>query len=457
MGSVAILAKQAGFKVTGSDQAIYPPMSDVLASAGVSFFHGFSGGNLPEDQSPVVVGNAISRGNPELETALNSHRHLISLPEFIKENFIRGCTSLVITGTHGKTTTTSMAAHIFEQAGLAPGFLIAGAPGNFVSGAQAGAGKFFITEGDEYDTAFFDKRSKFLHYLPDMVVINNLEFDHADIFDSLDAIKKSFRQLVNLLPSQGVVLVNADDDNALEVSEKAFCPRLTFGASAAADYRFSDVLGDGEGCRFTVHPPKVPPFEVTLPTVGEHNVRNALAAVVLALQNGIAPEVITRAFSTFIPVRRRLEKKGRGDGITIYDDFAHHPTAISLTLNAIKQIYPSQRLIAAIEPRSNTMVRNFFQQQLVKALSLANIVFCSDLHRKQQIHPNERLNLDLLAKELHENGQAMYVYPGVDELLNGMLGKLQTGDVVVVMSNGGFGGLAGKLLAQLKGREVQGF
>ena len=444
------MAQQAGFQVSGSDQAVYPPMSEVLARHGIPYQKGYSADNLPRGEALIVVGNAISRGNPELEAALNRHLRLSSLSEFLRENFIRGCTSLVITGTHGKTTTTSMTAHIFEVAGKEPGFMIAGAPGNFSVGARKGGGKFFITEGDEYDTVFYDKRSKFLHYLPDMVVINNLEFDHADIFSSLDEIKKSFRLLVNLIPSQGIVLVNGDDSNALEVSEQTFCPRLTFGTSANCDFRLSDFINRVDGCQFVIHPPNTAPFSIKLPVAGQHNARNALAAAVLALQNGIAPQDIQQALAIFIPVRRRLEKKGTVGDILIYDDFAHHPTAIALTLQTLRDLYPHRRLVAVFEPRSNTMVRNFFQNKLVESLAVADVIYCSDLHRKEKIPEAEQLNLERLAFDLNRIGKKMIVRATAESLLTEILSQTKAGDVIVVMSNGGFGGMAGNLLHALK-------
>lgn len=466
MGNVAALLAQKGFAVSGSDENVYPPMSDFLRARGISIASPFSEKNLAHTPHLVVVGNAMKRGNPELEAALERKLRLVSLPEVVREFFLRGKTTIVVAGTHGKTTTTALAAWIFEHAGLDPGFLVGGIPLNFGRGAKVGAGQYFLIEGDEYDTAFFDKRSKFVHYLPDIALINNIEFDHADIFESLEAVRLSFRQLVRIIPRNGLLLANGDDANARAVAEGAPCPVRWFGLGADNDLRAEGIESRAQGASFKLstssiretsnlkHPnshassPPCSRFSVAL--AGEFNTRNALAAIALARHCGIPDDKIQAALATFRGVQRRMEVRGEAGGVTVVDDFAHHPTALRQTLAALRQRYPQRRLWACFEPRSNTTRRNVFQRQLAEALALADGAFIGRVDRLNELAENERLDPEKLVADIRAANRAAHYGGAADELLAALLPNLQQGDVVAIFSNGGFGGLHEKLLAALQ-------
>ncbi|RMH69300.1 MAG: UDP-N-acetylmuramate:L-alanyl-gamma-D-glutamyl-meso-diaminopimelate ligase [Gemmatimonadetes bacterium] len=450
MASVAVMFKQCGIQVTGSDQNVYPPMSTFLAENGIDVKTGYSPANLEPAPDIVVIGNAISRGNPEVEAVLERHLNYASLPEMLRENFIRGRTSVVITGTHGKTTTTSLVAWLLHSAGKAPGFMVGGIPLNFGTSARLPRGEIFVCEGDEYDTAFFDKRSKFLNYLPDMVVINNLEFDHADIFDSLKDIQKSFRQLVNLIPRTGRIWVNGDDENALAVVDHAFCPVETFGFSAGCDWQAVGIHPTPTGTRFNIRYRKYTFPELTLPLWGNHNVKNALAATALSYHLGLKKNDIRHGLATFQGVKRRLEQLAEIHTITLYDDFAHHPTAIRETLIALRHKHPNRRLVVALDPRSNTMVRHFHQETLPVALAQADVILFNDLHRKDTIEVGQRLHLDPIVQKLTRQGKIAHAYASADEILSALSTMLMPNDVVVLMSNGGFGGIHQHLINHLQ-------
>ncbi|MDB4579026.1 UDP-N-acetylmuramate:L-alanyl-gamma-D-glutamyl-meso-diaminopimelate ligase, partial [Akkermansiaceae bacterium] len=369
MGSVAAGMAEQGYKVTGSDQAAYPPMSDFLAEKGITICEGYRAENIPDEATTVVIGNAISRGNDEAEAVLDRRLRYQSLPEVLKEHFLRGHRNLVISGTHGKTTTSSMLAWILESAGKNPSFMIGGIPRNFGQGARFTDSEFVVMEGDEYDTAFFDKRSKFLHYLPEVVVINNIEFDHADIFDSLDQIKLSFERQLRVVPRNGLALVNGDDQNCLDVSKDAHCPVKTVGFGENCELRITNVSYLGKTTRFDLGGDT---YEI--PMVGEFNVRNAAMALCSAKFAEISVSEIQKGLASFSGIARRQEERGEVRGVTVVDDFAHHPTAIAQAIKGLRQRYDGRRLWVLFEPRSNTTRRNIFQQDLAEALSEADLV-----------------------------------------------------------------------------------
>ncbi len=445
MGAVAAALKEQGCEVTGSDENIFPPMSDFLQARGISLFEGYAASNIPSDAELIVVGNAISRGNLELEEVLNRKLLYLSLPETLKEFFLRGRHNLVVTGTHGKTTTTSLLAWIFECDKREPGYLIGGIPSNLGQGSCLRSSRYFVIEGDEYDTAFFDKRSKFLHYLPELLIINNIEFDHADIFNSLEEIMLSFRRLVNLVPTNGMILFNADDPNAAEVAETSPAPTLGVGFSPLAANRITGASYSSEGSRFTLFGHE---FELTLP--GEFNVRNAAMCVSAAHFYGISFDVIQDALRRFTGVRRRQEVRGISGGRIVIDDFGHHPTAIRNTLHALRHKYAGRRLWAVFEPRSNTSRRAVFQESLPEALEEADGVVLAPVARPEQLAPSERLDVPGVVETLRNKGREAYAEKSVDAIVGRLKAVTQSGDAIVVFSNGGFGGIHEKLIAALE-------
>jgi UDP-N-acetylmuramate: L-alanyl-gamma-D-glutamyl-meso-diaminopimelate ligase len=442
MGAVAAMLRDEGCKVTGSDESVYPPMSTFLADKGIAIQAGYRPENLPKEDVILVVGNTIKRGNPELEAALEAKRFYLSLPETLKNYFLRKTHNLVVTGTHGKTTTTSLLAWIFEHAGRKPSYLIGGLPKNLPQGCTKQDGAYWIIEGDEYDTAFFDKRSKFLHYLPELVIINNLEFDHADIFENLAAIQKSFSHLVRIVPRNGMVLVNADDPNALAVVKESPAPILEVGFSENAAVRIHDVKPHGESQTF-----RLLDTEFTLHMSGLFNVRNAAMAIAAAHFYQIPLLEIVKAVAAFEGVRRRQEIRGEVRGVTIVDDFGHHPTAMRETLLGLRNRFPKRRLWALFEPRSNTTRRAVFQKDLPAALGLADGVFVAQVAALEQIPVNERLHPEQVVADINASGVPAYYEPDADAILAKLNPLLKPGDVVVVFSNGGFGGIHQKLLA----------
>ena len=442
MGAVAAMLRDQGYTVTGSDEKVYPPMSTFLEEKGISIQSGYKPENLPTEDVVLVVGNTIKRGNPELEAAMEAKRYYLSLPETLKTYFLRKTHNLVVTGTHGKTTTTSLLAWIFEHAGRKPSYLIGGLPKNLPQGCTRQEGPYWILEGDEYDTAFFDKRSKFLHYLPELVVINNLEFDHADIFDNLAAIQKSFSHLVRIVPRNGMVLVNADDANALAVTKDSPAPILEVGFSENAAVRIQDVHARGEAQTFKLHG-----HEFTLNMSGTFNVRNAAMAITAAHFYQIPLAEIAKAVAAFTGVKRRQEVRGEVRGVTIIDDFGHHPTAMRETLQGLRHRYPQRRLWALFEPRSNTTRRAVFQKELPAALALADGVFVAQVAALEQIPVEERLHPEKVVADINAAGVPAYYEPDATAIVAKLEPMLKPGDVVVVFSNGGFGGIHQKLLA----------
>ena len=444
MAATAAAMQEKGVKVTGSDQNVYPPMSTFLADRKIEVISGYAEQNLAHKPDLVVIGNAISRGNPEAEYVLDHKLPYCSLPELLKEFFIRGKRSLVVTGTHGKTTTTALLAWVFEHNGLNPSYLIGGIPNNLGQGARFTDSEWFIIEGDEYDTAFFDKRSKFVHYLPEVALINNLEFDHADIFDSLEPIKTAFKYFIRLVPRNGLLLANGDDANLAPLLNVTHCPVKRFGLGEGNAVQAFNIRYGPTATEF-----EIPSFKFHTNFVGEINVRNALGVIACAKHCGLKNHQIQSAFDTFKGVKRRMEIRGIAGGVTVVDDFGHHPTAIRETLSALRIKYPTQKVWAIFEPRTNTTRRNIFQAELALAFADADAVVVSQVARLELLAPEERLDPVRLMQDLKEMGKDAAYLPDVDAIVAHVAQGVQGGEVVVVFSNGGFGGIHGKLLERL--------
>ncbi len=445
MASVAAALKDRGFKVTGSDENMYPPMSTFLQEKGISLKEGYRADNIPADADVVVIGNAMKRGNPEVEAVLNRKLLYLSLPEVLKNYFLRGRHNLVVTGTHGKTTTTALLTWIMEKAGSKPGYVIGGLPKNLGQGARLNDSKYFVIEGDEYDSAFFDKRSKFIHYLPELLIINNIEFDHADIFNNLDEIKLSFRRLLNIVPRNGMVLVNGDDPNCVEVAKDCLAQMIEVGFSKNCAQRIRDVACSAEGSRF-----KLGDETFEIPLVGEFNVHNAAMAAMAARFYDVPKAKIDSAFKSFAGIARRQEVRGEARGVKVIDDFGHHPTAIANTLEALRHRFRGNRLWAVFEPRSNTTRRAVFQQQLPDALKLADGVFIAQVARLEQIPEKERLDPERVVAAIAKAGRPAFYEQNADAIVDRIVPLLQPNDVVAVFSNGGFDNIHEKLLTRLK-------
>src|SRR5947209_12162190 len=445
MGSVAAALQERGSKVSGSDESIYPPMSIFLEQHGIKLHQGYAKKNIPADADVVVIGNAMKRGNPEVEAVLNRKLFYLSLPEVLKNYFLRGKHNLVVTGTHGKTTTTSLLTWIMEKAGRKPGYLVGGIPKTLGEGARLNDSKYFVIEGDEYDTAFFDKRSKFIHYLPELVIVNNIEFDHADIFKNIDEIKLSFKRLLNIVPQNGMVLVNGDDHNCVEVAKDCLAQMVEVGFSKNCAQRIRDVTHSPEGSRF-----KLGDDVYEIPLIGEFKVRNAAMAASAARFYDVPKSKIENALKSFTGIARRQEVRGEARGVKVIDDFGHHPTAIRQTLQALRQRYQSQRIWAIFEPRSNTTRRAVFQKELPEALKVADGVFIAQVARLEQIPEAERLNPEEVVKEISEDGRPAFYEKNADAIIDRIMPLLKPEDVVVVFSNGGFDNIHEKLLARLK-------
>jgi UDP-N-acetylmuramate: L-alanyl-gamma-D-glutamyl-meso-diaminopimelate ligase len=437
MGSLAILARELGFKVTGSDQNVYPPMSTYLESQGIEIINGYDPKQLATPFDYIVVGNTMARGMPIIEAMLNQRLKFISGPEFLKQFVLDTKWVLAVTGTHGKTTTSSMLAWVLEYAGLKPGFLIGGLPQNFGVSSRLGGSDFFVIEGDEYDTAFFDKRSKFVHYWPKTLILNNLELDHVDIFENVAAIQKQFHHLLRIVPSEGQVIVNREEKNLAEVLEKGiWTPQVGFGGSAG-DYTLN-LLKEDASVFEVLHQGKIV-GEVNWELVGRHNALNALAVIAAAKHVGIKEDVSTEALAHFKNVKRRMEVRGEVAGIKVYDDFAHHPTAIKTTIDGLRKKIGTERIFAIFEPRSNSMKLGQFQQDL-----------CASMQEADHIYIYEPPTLSWSTKAAFEHSKSPVEVINNLEVLADIIAKSsQPGDHLLVMSNGGFGGLHDKLLNHL--------
>jgi len=444
MGAVAAAMKQRGFTVTGSDSSVYPPMSDFLRNQGIVLSEGYRGENIPVDTDVVIIGNAISRGNPEAEAALDRKLLYHSLPEVLKEFFLRGKRNFVVSGTHGKTTTSSMLAWIFKNAGRDPGYMIGGLPKNLGCGAHFTDSGFNVIEGDEYDTAFFDKRSKFLHYLPECVVINNVEFDHADIYASLDEIKLTFSRLLNIVPRGGMAYINGDEQNCLDVAVQAPCPITTVGFGENCTLRIGSLNYETDRSSFTLGG-----VSYSTRMTGEFNVRNAAMAVAAATFAGLTVDEIRDGLETFDGVARRQELRGEVNGIKVIDDFAHHPTAIRLAVQSLRQRHPDSRLWILFEARSNTTRRAVFQNELAESLALADFAIVAGIPDLHKIPENDRLDPDKLSTDIARLGGEGWYLPDVETIIAKVKASARPGAIIAVLSNGGFGGIHEKLLVAL--------
>jgi UDP-N-acetylmuramate: L-alanyl-gamma-D-glutamyl-meso-diaminopimelate ligase len=453
MGGVAAIAKSAGFRVTGADLNVYPPMSTQLEELGIEFIQGYGAEQLDLRPDIVVVGNALSRGSPVVEAMLDRGMAYTSGPQWLAEQVLHEKHVIAVAGTHGKTTTTAMLTWILEEAGLAPGFLIGGVPSNFDSTARLGKGPFFVIEADEYDTAFFDKRAKFVHYRPRTAILNNLEFDHADIYPDIAAIRRQFNQLLRTVPAAGRVIVNGEDaELATTLRMGCWTPRETFAVAKAsreggADADWSAEIAAGSAAsRFTVLCHGKAVAEVNWPLLGEHNVMNALAAIAAARHVGVEPARAARALDAFRGVKRRMEVRGVVGQVTVYDDFAHHPTAVATTLGGLRARVAGARIVAVLEPRSNTMKLGVHREQLAPALALADRAWFLN---------SADLGWDLPSAVAALGARASFA-GDVDALVKGLADDSRPGDHILVMSNGGFGGLHEKLLAALRARPLRG-
>src|SRR6266404_1887043 len=456
MAPLAGMLREQGYRVTGSDAGVYPPASTLLDSLGISFYNSFDAAHLEPAPDLVIVGNIIARGNPELEEVLDRKIPYRSLPEILEEVFLPGRHSIVVSGTHGKTTTTAMLAWIFHSAGRKPNFLVGGVAENFGKSYGLGGGAEFILEGDEYETAFWDRGPKFFHYHPDDLIITSLEFDHADIYADFETYELAFRRLVNLVPRTGRVVIWGDTEDSgpalRRAASKAFCPVETYGFSEANDWVAKEVVVDGEKTKFRVLHKGKPFGEFELAATGRHNVLNSLAAIAVAHGRGIGADSLGKALATFRSVKRRMDVKGEHGGILVVDDFAHHPTAVRATIEAARSRWPKRRLWAILEPRSNSMRRKVFQESLPKALALADRVVLGGVFRAQQLGDDNRMDPETVATSVRELGREARIFSGSDAIAEYLSTEAKPGDVLLIMSNGSFDGLCDKLVKKLDRR-----
>lgn len=452
MATLAALLKRKGYDVRGSDLNVYPPMSTFLAEERIETLAGYRADHITSDLDLVVVGNAVSRGNPEVEEVLDRKIRHCSLPEAVREHFLWAARSVVIAGTHGKTTTTAMAAWLLTSAGHDPSMLVGGIAANFGdegSSYRIGQGREFVIEGDEYDSAFFDKTAKFLKYLPDIAVIGNIEFDHADIYADLDQIRLAFRRLVNLVPGRGLLLLGSDSPEAAAMRAHARSPVQTFGLTEEADWYGYDLRVTSSGTSFGVRVDGRTFGRFDVPLLGAHNVRNALAAIAVGSAVGLDAQAMIDGLARFKGVKRRLEALGTVAGVTVYDDFAHHPTAIAETLTALRAAHPDGRVRAVFEPRSASSCRKIFQQAFADSFRAADDVIIAAVFRSN-LPEAERLSVEQLVADIEASGTRARYVPTVEEIVNILVRERSDGDQVVLMSNGGFGGIHGKLLDALR-------
>ncbi|HEX9652797.1 MAG TPA: UDP-N-acetylmuramate:L-alanyl-gamma-D-glutamyl-meso-diaminopimelate ligase, partial [bacterium] len=446
MTALAGMLKSRGYDVRGSDQNVYPPMSTFLDELSIPYHIGFDEKHLDPPPDLVVIGNAMSRGNPEVEAVLERKICYISLPFALKEFFIRGKYSCVVVGTHGKTTTSALLAWVLENAGRDPGFFMGGIPENFGRGFRLGDGNVFVTEGDEYDSAFFDKGSKFFHYLPDLVILNNIEFDHADIFRNLDEIETAFNRFINLIPRNGYLIAGWDDPIVRKLSAKAFSKVVTFGLGKDATWQARNIVGDALVTRFDVYQNDKRMAQVMVPLFGEHMVKNCLGVIAAGNALGLSMEEISAGLATFKNVRRRLQFKGERKNIKIFDDFAHHPTAVKATLAGLRSRYPRQRIWAMYEPRTASSKRRVFEHDYIAALAVADRVILTPLYMPEKVSADERLSVESIVSALNQAKIQAWIVPPNSEMLDFLKSQLESGDIALFMSNGDFHGIPEKLL-----------
>jgi len=452
MASLAGMLQARGCVVEGSDSDVYPPMSDFLERLGIQVYKGYSADHLAASQPDIVViGNALSRGNPEVEAVLDSGIRYASMAETVKELFIRGKNSIVVAGTHGKTTSTAMMSWVLEQAGRKPSFLVGGIAENFGKSFQISDGPDFVIEGDEYDTAFFDKGPKFLHYLPRIVMLKNIEFDHADIYADLEALKTSFRRLINIVPRSGLIVAGVDSPVVRELIPAAFSRVATAGIESG-DWRAQNVESLEDGMTFDVTNASAHVGKFSIPMLGTFNVRNALDVIVVAKELGLDNAALQAGLSSFQSVKRRLELKGEVNSVRVYDDFAHHPTAVLETLRAVRQRYPQDRIWAVFEPRSQTCRRRIFENDFIKAFDPADAVVVARVFGGTKLAPEDQLSPERLVNGIQARGKTAATFDTTAEIVDFVARQAVAGDHVVVMSNGGFDGIHGKLLAAIRNR-----
>jgi UDP-N-acetylmuramate: L-alanyl-gamma-D-glutamyl-meso-diaminopimelate ligase len=449
MASLAGMLIEQGHRVTGSDENVYAPMSLELERLGIEASEGYRPENIVGHPDFIVVGNAITRGNPELEFALNQKLYYTSMAAVVQDNFIRGHHSIVIAGTHGKTTTTSLMAWAMERAGTNPSFLVGGVAENFLSSFRVTAADYFVIEGDEYDTAYFDKGPKFMHYLPDTVILNNIEFDHADIYRDLEAVKIAFSRLINLVPATGALVAGWDSQIVRELSKRAFCRLDSFGIDEGANWRAREIEFTGNMTTFAVEVAGRRFASYRTPLSGSFNVRNCLAVIATCELLGLDRSAVADSLAEFKSVKRRMEVRGAVRGVTVIDDFAHHPTAVRETLAAARARYPGCRLVAVFEPRSYTAQIRAFQEQFERALSEADSIVVAGLFHPERYTADSAISPVEMAANLRRVGCEAEFIPSVDEIVSHLAPRLKNNDVVVIMSNGSFGGIHDKLMRAL--------
>jgi UDP-N-acetylmuramate: L-alanyl-gamma-D-glutamyl-meso-diaminopimelate ligase len=454
MATLAALLKSRGYDVRGSDQNVYPPMSDFLQQQGIATLQGYRAEHITADIDLVVVGNAISRGNAELEEVLDRKIRYCSLPEAVRDYFLWGARSIVIAGTHGKTTTTSLTGWLLAHGGKDPSVFVGGIAENFESSYRIGGGREFVIEGDEYDSAFFDKTAKFLKYLPDVAVVNNIEFDHADIYPDLAAIRLAFQRFVNLVPRKGLLLLGADNHEAAALTDRARCRVETFGLSDGVHWQAHDIKVEGTSTRFSVRRGGEPIGSFEVPLLGAYNVRNALAAIAVGAATGLSTDTLADGLRRFKGVRRRMQLRGSAAGVAVYDDFAHHPTAIEETLTGVRSAFPGRKIWAIFEPRSATSCRRVFQSDFARALAVADTVVLPAVFRSN-LPDDQRLSVEELVGTLKSSGVDARYIPQVPDIVDAVARDSRKGDIVVIMSNGGFDDIHQKLLTALEARPVR--
>ena len=449
MASLAGLLKESGHRVTGSDNNIYPPMSTLLTQAGIEIKPGYRKENISKDIDLVIIGNAVSRKNEEVKAVLEANLPYTSFPEALSRFFLEGRKSLVVAGTHGKTTTTALLSWVLNSAGKKPGFMVGGWMKNFDNNHQVPGGDFFVTEGDEYDTAFFDKEPKFLHYRPYASILTGIEFDHADIYRDLGHFKSSFKKYVEIIDPGGFLLVEFSDRNIPDILAHVSCPVETYGEDDRADWQWTAYRREDHGGRFALRHKGENIGEYFIPMIGSHNAENAAAAAALTLKLGLTREEIAEGFRTFKGIKKRQEVVGEKNGIEIIDDFAHHPTAIERTVHAVKEAYPGRRVWAIFEPRSATSKRNIFQDLLPQSFKDADLVVIAGLFSPDKIKPEERLDPESVVESIRKEGRTAYFISEAGSIIDLVTRESRPGDVILIMSSGGFDGIHQKLLDRL--------
>ncbi|MBN2858143.1 MAG: UDP-N-acetylmuramate:L-alanyl-gamma-D-glutamyl-meso-diaminopimelate ligase [Candidatus Delongbacteria bacterium] len=445
MGNAAIYLQRQGYEVRGSDRAFYPPIGDMLKNEKMFIYEGFDENNLDWKPDLVIIGNSISRGNPEAERTLNERMNFMALPELLKYMFIKEKNSIVVSGTHGKTSTTSIISKIFSDAGKDPSYLIGGIPVGSDTGFKHGSGEYFIIEGDEYDTAFFDKRPKFVHYKPHCLIINNIEFDHGDIYRDIDHIKLEFTRLVNIVPSNGLIIANFDEQNVRDVTAKALTPIASFGQGENCKWQIRNIRHECDMTAFDLYDQDELVISPVVRRCGTYQIYNFTASIIASLFYDLDKNTILKTLETFEGVKRRMEYRGKVNGAQLIEDFAHHPTAVRNVLTEVRGQYPDKKIIAAFEPRSNTTKRNIFQNELAEALSIADDVIVGKIDREDQLKSDEKLDMNKLLDDIRVKGKTVVHYDDSSEIAEYIKSKADEDSVILIMTNGSFDGLFTKL------------